>query len=617
MTRAVWLLPLVLGHPLASLARDLPLTEETAYRQGREALSQSAHRITEQDLRRYVTRLASPGYEGRGTGDRGERMATAYLAAFFEGLSLRPEGVENSYFQTFEFPAGMKLEGENDFTFTQGTPPGFEKILTPGQHYQPLSFTQSGSFDAQLVFAGFGITEDNYDSFENLDVEGKWIVVLRGHPSARPGLADSGPLIAKANLARRKGAAGILFVKGTNEKITTELFSPDVNIGGNRILPALTLTDQLAAPLLTGKTGTAALRKLFQSYTRAEKIRGFKLDSRVSVRIGVAARRDQGRNVVARLMIGDQPSPEAVMVGAHIDHLGHGNRGGSRARGDDAGKIHFGADDNASGVAAMMELAQHFAAQKKAGTLKLRRDLLFAGWSGEEVGLHGSSHYVAQARKKGTLHPRIAAYLNLDMVGRLREEGLKVQGTGSSNAWQKILDRVEPPQPLRIVRSASPYLPTDTTPFYNADVPVLSIFTGLHDDYHTPRDTVEALNFPGLQRVTRYVRKITVELARLPEAPDHVKVERNRGRNAPRVRLGIQFEPVEGGLRVSQVQEGSPAAKSGLREKDILRQLDGSDLPDPNALLAVLRRLEPGKAYPLVITRLEKKVSLQISPERR
>ena len=617
MTRRSCLLVLALLHPLPSLGRDIAQAEETASQQGREALSQSVQKIAQQDLRRYVTRLASPEYEGRGTGDKGERMATAYLAAFFEGLALSPAGTKKSYFQTFEFPAGMKLEGENNLTFTREIPPGFAKTLTPGEHYQPLSFTRSGFIEAELVFAGFGITSDNYDSFEELDVEGKWVAVLRGHPAARPGLSGSGPLIAKANLARQKGAAGILFVKGSNEKISTELISPNVNIGENRILPALTITDQLAAPLLTGKAEAAALRKLFQSYSRAEKVRGFKLQSGISIHIGVVAQKDQGRNVVARLVVGDQPSPEAIVIGAHIDHLGYGNRGGSRARGEDADKIHYGADDNASGVAAMMELAQHFAAQKKSGGLKLRRDLIFAGWSGEEVGLLGSGHYVAQARKKGNLHPRIAAYLNLDMVGRLKENGLNVQGTGSSEAWQEVLDRVESPRNLRVLPSASPYLPTDTAPFYDANIPVLSIFTGLHDDYHTPRDTIETINFPGLHTVTRYVRGITVELARLPDAPGHVKVERARGRNAPRVRLGIQFEPTEEGIRVSGVQEGSPAARCGVREEDILRQLDGSDLPDRDALLTILRRLDPGKKYSLVVNRLGKAVRLRISPERR
>ena len=614
-------LPAILCCPLipflTAVGETFPEAEKTARMQGSEALNKSVQEIAEKDLRRYVTRLASPEYEGRGTGDKGERMATAYLATFFEGLGLTPAGAGKRYYQDFDFPAGMRLEGKNSLTFAGRTNPAFEGALSPGEHYQPLSFTRSGSFESEMVFAGFGITSEKYDSFEQLEVEGKWLVVLRGHPAARPGLSSSGPLIAKANLAKRKGAVGIIFVKGTNDKISTELFPPDFDVGGNEILPALTITDQLAAPLLTGKKRVGALRKLFRSYNQAEKVKGFKLQGEIAINIGVVARKERGRNVIGRLMVGDQPSAEAIMVGAHIDHLGHGNRGGTRARGKEATSIHFGADDNASGVAAMMELAHYFTAQKKAGTLALKRDLLFAGWSGEELGLHGSSHYVSVAGKEGDLHPRVAAYLNLDMVGRLKREGLNVQGTGSSNSWKEILDRVEAPKDLPILRSANPYLPTDTTPFYGAGIPVLSIFTGLHGDYHTPRDTIETLNFTGLHKVTRYVRNLTVELAQLTAAPGHVEVARTRGGNAPRVRLGIQFETAAQGLRVSNVQDGSPAARSGLREDDILRQLDGDKLPDAQALLGVLGRLEPGEQYSLLVTRQDKEVRLQVTPEGR
>ncbi|MEE2622955.1 MAG: PDZ domain-containing protein, partial [Verrucomicrobiota bacterium] len=206
---------------------------------------------------------------------------------------------------------------------------------------------------------------------------------------------------------------------------------------------------------------------------------------------------------------------------------------------------------------------------------------------------------------------------NLDMVGRLKKEGLNVQGTGSSGAWEGVLDRIDKPEQLGILRSTNPHLPTDTTPLYKAGVPVLSIFTGLHGDYHTPRDTIETLNFTGLHKVTGYVRDLTVEIARLKEAPGYVEVKRNRRRNVPRVRLGIQFEAIEEGIRVTSVQEGSAAAQSGLQNDDILRQLDGMNLGNGDDLIAVLRRLEPGKEYPLAVGRKGKDLKLRIVPEKR
>ena len=232
------LLSCILFLALPAAARTFPEAEQTAHEQGGKALKQSVQGLAEKDLRNYVTRLASPEYEGRGTGDKGERMATAYLAAFLEGLGLHPAGGNESYFQTFDFPAGMKLDGENDLTFDGGVPAGFDKTIAPGKHYQPLSFSRSGRFGAELVFAGFGIVAGDYDSFEELEVKDKWVVVLRGNPEARPRLRGSGPLVVKANLAKEKGATGIIFVKGTNKEVSSELFFPSHFLEDSPLLSA-------------------------------------------------------------------------------------------------------------------------------------------------------------------------------------------------------------------------------------------------------------------------------------------------------------------------------------------------------------------------------------------
>jgi len=611
-----FLLASLIAFPAA--AETFEKAERIARKQGKRALKQSAAGLSENDLRNYVTRLASAQYEGRGTGDKGERMATSYLATFFRGLGLAPEGTATSFFHTFDFAAGMRMEGTNNLSFAGKIPEGFKSIITPGKDYQPLSISTSGETKAETVFAGFGIAAGNYDSFAGIDPKDRWIVVLRGVPASRPELRGSAPLLVKANLAKEKGAAGIIFVKGTNEEISTELFPLSQEIGGAPILPALCITDRLATPLLTGKDDRAALKELFRSYSDGEKVRGFALEGTISTRIGIVKNREEGRNVIARLVSGSKPAAEAIMIGAHIDHLGYGNRGGTRAKGEEAEALHYGADDNASGVAAMMELAQYFTSQKAKGTLKLKRDLIFAGWSGEEMGLFGSTAYVEEGKREGSLYPRIAAYLNLDMVGRLREQGLSVQGTGSSGEWNDLLNKIETPDDgMNIQRSFSPFLPTDTTPLYNAGVPILSLFTGLHDDYHTPRDTIETLNFPGLLKVTSYVKDMALQLTTLPKPPGYIKVERNAQRPTPRVLLGIRFEGGENGLRVTNVQEESAASRSGLREGDILRKLDGKNIDGREALVSILLQLEPGETYPIQVGRGQENITFQITPDKR
>ena len=165
------LIPLVLGCLLVlqATAETFEKAERIANKQGRRALKQSAAGIVEGDLRTYVTRLASAQYEGRGTGDKGERMATAYLATFFRGLGLAPEGPDQSFFQTFDFPAGMRMDGVNQLTFEGRVPEGFKSMIAPGKDYQPLSITASGETKAEAVFAGFGISTGDYDSFAGFE----------------------------------------------------------------------------------------------------------------------------------------------------------------------------------------------------------------------------------------------------------------------------------------------------------------------------------------------------------------------------------------------------------------------------------------------------------------
>lgn len=600
-------------------ANEFAAAEASASIHGTEALEATLAPITEKDLRRYVTRLASREYEGRGTGDRGERMATAYLAAFFEGLGLQAAGDQDSYFQGFNFPAGMALEGNNELTLTVDEPVGLVRRFQPGEHYQPLSISSAGKLDAGIVFAGFGIDTEDYKSFENLDVSGKWIMVLRGNPAANPELQRFGPLIAKANLAKQLGAAGIIFVKGTNPAISSELVDPTSPVGGqSSILPAITITDRLAASLLTGRSDESGLEALFESYSSGERVAGFPLPYHISAEIGITAKSESGRNVLARLVVGEHPSKEVVIIGAHIDHLGFGNRGGSRAKGEEATKMHVGADDNASGVAVVMELAQLYADKRKNGTLDLKRDIVFAAWSGEEMGLHGSRHFVEAGKDDEPLHPRIAAYLNLDMVGRLAENGLTIHGTDSSKAWPELLNSLPEISEMEVKRSGNPYLPTDATPFYSAGVPILAAFTGVHDDYHTPADTIDKIDFKGLDQVSRYMQAITEAVANREEAPDYVKVERPRRGNAPRVRIGLVPTNRDGnGILVQEVMPNSPSNRAGLKSDDIILSFASKELKNTNDLMSALRNAKAGEEYEIQVKRGEDKITLTLTPEAR
>ncbi len=222
------------------------------------------------------------------------------------------------------------------------------------------------------------------------------------------------------------------------------------------------------------------------------------------------------------------------MIGAHYDHLGFGEEGGSREHSDEKGKVHNGADDNASGVATVLELAQHYA--KGAGEKK--RGLIFALWSGEEMGLLGSSYFAE--------HPpvplsNIVAYINFDMVGRLRTNKLTLQGIGSSSSWAKMIERRNVAAGFDLTLMDDPFLPSDTTAFYPKGIPVLAFFTGSHDDYHRPSDDISKLDYTGIERIARFAALLTDDLVKADVRPAYVKVERSNapgGRDSLRAYLG-------------------------------------------------------------------------------
>lgn len=593
---------------------------------GREALQSSAPEILEADLEKILSRLTSKQFSGRLTGEPGERMATSYLAEFFKGLGLEPGARNDSFFEKFPYRSKMTLSGKNSMVIIEAGQT--EKNFNSGEHYYPLPFSPSGKVDTKIVFAGFGIEDEDqeYNSFEGLDIEGKWLLVFRGHPESRPKLKRYAPLFRKTLLAKQKGAAGIIFIKAKNPKVGSELIAPSNSRASSKpLLPALTITDKLAETLFksTGEK-KGMLKELFDSYNKGDKSVGFALDHEVIVEINLKSQNDPGSNVLARLMAGEEPSDQVVIIGGHIDHLGRGEQGGSRAGGDLATKLHPGADDNASGIAVIMEIAQQLVAQKKAGKLKLKHDIIFAGWSGEELGLWGSRHYVkeARARNEKQIYPKITTYINLDMVGRLTDAGLQLRGIDSSYDFRDLLDRLPAVEGLDVNQIATPYVPSDSEPFFYAGVPILSASTGLHDDYHTPDDTYEEINFPGLLKITNYIKRLLVEVANRPEAPSFVQVPRQLSKEQAGMekKLGVRVEPAnkdDSGVKIAEVFKASRAAKAGFKTGDVVTRFDNQRLANIEDFHKAADQAKPGGAYPYTLKRGKKKINATLEMGER
>ncbi len=649
--------------------------DETAAQASAEATSDD---FTPADIGRHVDYLTRRELGGRLTGTEGERRATAYIAAYLESLGFQPAGKEGSWFQEFEFPAGSEMTARNRFTMG-------EQSYSVSQQWTPLAFSGNGEFDpAELVFAGYGMQvpsanpEEEYDSYVHLDVAGKWVVVLRDlpqeiTPEQRQKMARYSAPRRKAQIARDLGARGLIFVTGPTSKVRNQLmkFDRDASAAGVSIA-VLSVTNDVASKWFAaaGKD----LGKVQASLDNGDPQMGFVLGSedkplQVSATIDILRKTGIGRNVVGRLAAADKPTGEMLIVGAHVDHLGRGAGSNSLAGEDEQDQIHFGADDNASGVAAMLEVAQNIASQVRNGKLKPQRDLVIAGWSGEELGLFGSQAFVREFHKlyphankahaghdhahkadhdhahkaadaaadphaavaahgsptdAQPLSPAIAAYLNLDMVGRLREK-LVVQGIGSSPQWEAEVQRRNVPVGLSMeLDKTSSRLPTDAASFVSYGVPILAFFTGAHEDYHTPRDTADKLNYEGAAKIANLTALLTRGLLMAEEAPPFEMNEGEQAADTPRVRLTAYLGTIPDyasgdvkGVKLSGVGKRGPAEQAGMRGGDVIVELAGRKIENIYDYTYAIEALKIGEPVKVVVQRDGKPITLNVTPGSR
>lgn len=623
-----------------------------------ESAASSTPEFSPTDVMRHVDYLTRPELGGRLTGSDGERRATAYVAAYLQSLGLEPAGVNGTFFQEFDFPAGSTIATGNAFVAE-------EETLELHKDWRPLSFSKDGKIDETgIVFAGYGLQvpgsddTEEYDSYVHLAVADQWVLVLRDlpqeiTPEQRQAMARYSSPRRKATIARDLGAAGIIFVAGPTSKVKNELIRFDTDASqANVSIGAVSVSNRLAEKWLqlAGKN----LGTIQSELDGGSMQMGFPIiDAKASANIEISRNRGIGRNVIARLPAGKQAdhSSPVVIVGAHIDHLGKGGGSNSLARDDERDAIHVGADDNASGVGVMLEIAQYLASEKSAGRLKANRDLLVAAWSGEELGLFGSQAFVssfydlypeaprtetdqphvAAAAAHGTatdsepLTAAVAAYLNLDMVGRLREK-LVVQGIGSSPGLAGEVQRRNVPVGIALqLDKTSTRLPTDASAFVSRSVPILSAFTGAHQDYHTPRDTPDKLNYDGAAKIARLFALITRGFLTATEPPKfELEEDQAEKQDAPRARLtaylGTIPDYVAGdikGLKLSGVASDGPASKAGAQGGDIIIQLAGRTIEDIYDYTYAIEALKIGEEVEMVVRRGNENVSLKITPAAR
>ncbi|MFW6200643.1 MAG: M28 family peptidase, partial [Gemmatimonadota bacterium] len=543
--------------------------------------------------------LADDALRGREVATPGARCAGDFLADRFRQADLEP--VAGSYFQPFLIRSGAAVGADNRLSTPDAT-------YTTENEWVPFGFSASTRVSAPLVYAGSGLSEPGQptDSATLIDVSGRIAVVESGDPSAPNRSTVRSDPHFKATVAAGRGAGAVLVLLPEGESLP----DPSEELRGPLSMPA------------------AAVRG-----PAAERIRELaRQGADLTIRTDVEILTEEARNVVG-LLPGSDPElrDEWIGLGAHYDHLGLGGEGSLAP--DEYGSIHNGADDNASGTAAIVEAARILRQGPALG-----RSVLFIGFTGEEKGLWGSSYYV-----QDPLHPldRTVAMLNLDMVGRLEEGDLTVLGTGTAEEWESMVSTANSEQssPLPVSYVPDGYGASDHSSFYSQGIPVLHFFTNTHADYHRPSDDFDKVDVPGTQRVAGLVAEVTRDLAgtagsgagRMAAAPAELTVIRDdnpHGGGGNGDPGGVQgygpylgtvpdMTPSEGGVRLTGVRGGSPAEEAGIREGDVVVEFAGREITDLYSYTYALQAHEPGDTVEIVVERNGERVSLTAILEER
>ena len=553
--------------------------------------------ITTSELMDHIKFLSSDSLKGRLTGTPGDSLAALYIRDQLASAGLIP--LSDAGFQRYEVTDKV-IAGKKNFLSLNG------EDLVASSDFMPFSFSGNSELDAEIIFAGYGFSINNdslkWNDYDNTDVAGKWVLIFRGDPEPEKSVSGFIPFNGdrdKALLAKDMGAKGVLMVSGpaTDANDTFESLSQgDYSVE----IPVLRIKRDVADKIFKGTNNSVA--GLEKRINGAMKPGGFTTGTKVYAGSEIIKTKSTTRNVVMVLLGDDEVlKDEYVIIGGHFDHLG---MGGSSSRARDTVAVHHGADDNASGVSLMIELAEKFALTK--GSHK--RTLIFAAFSGEESGLLGSKYFTDNPLIDLT---KVNAMINLDMLGRLRDSSsLQIGGAGTAEGLKKLVRSLTDTTNTTLAFSDEGYGPSDHSSFYGKNIPVLFYSTGAHLDYHTPSDTWDKINYPGMVMISDLIFNVAAEFANNPERLKFTeagpKVEMNRMMRRKGVTLGIMPDfagNVQNGLRADFVTPGKPAALGGMKNGDIITSIEGKRVNNIQDYMYRMGQLKHGQTISVEVLR--------------
>jgi Zn-dependent M28 family amino/carboxypeptidase len=592
-------------------------------------------------MQKDVYFLASPECEGRGIDTKGIEKAADYIVESFRKAGVKPAMKDGTYFQPFKVTMSVKLVQPTSFVLTG--PGDAKKEPKLATDYSVLGFSPQGKAAGELVFAGYGISAPalKYDDYAGLNVEGKIVVVLRRSPrygekgdkrfdTTVPDGEDSphATFVAKIEEAAKRKAAGLVIVNDVTAAAKIDPLHSYADHARGTVpatFPVLQMKRALFDEVLAaGKH--PSVQELEAAIGEKLKPQSFELKGwKASAEVTIERKEVMAKNVVGVLEGAGPLADETVVIGAHYDHLGYGtfgSTGGLSAQ----GKIHYGADDNASGTAGLLELARRYGAQKN----RQGRRIVFLAFSAEEIALVGSQFYC-----KEPLFPlaKTTTMINMDMIGRTKpvptdwlglfekKDRLLVYGTGTGDHFDALVDGVAKKSDFKVTKLAAGTGPSDHDSFYRKGVPVLFLYTGSHSEYHKPTDVPEKINFAGMKKATDFVEALADDALMRPTRPKYVVVKDShsdptdptpRGPIGPR--LGIRpgnYESEAGGVLVDGVTPGGAAEAAGLKEGDVIVEIAGRPVKNIGGYMAAMGAQKPGTTIEVVVERKGQKMTLK------
>ena len=572
-------------------------------------------------IKMMVKTLADPRWEGRGIGTAGIDSAAHWIAARLRASGFQPAGDSGSWYQPFEVTTGVVAEAP---CVLQVGGKRFEL----GEALQPLGFSNNGTAHARVVFAGYGITAAGYewDDYAGIDARDAIVLVLTNEPGEMDSTSrfdgnlntPFADLRTKAINAREHGALGMLVVNGPQHHAGEPVRAPSKDGEGYMTSGMLTAWISEAAADAMLKSAGSGLALAQAAIETARAPRPLSLPDSATLTLNVRRTRAMTRNVVG--MLPGRDSSRTLVLGAHYDHLG---MGGPSSLAPNLRAPHVGADDNASGVSAILTTAQRLGLKARRGWMP-EHSIIVTAFSGEEIGLVGSAHFCDDPPR---LLETIEAMVNLDMVGRLRDDKLQVMGVGTAAEFPALAANVNtgvPAAHFDLKTSQDGYGPSDHQSFYKKNIPVLMLFTGAHADYHKPSDTWDKINATGLARVAAYTQALVESLdVRSKPVFTKAKSDASPGRIAGGGGYGAylgsipNYMQTEGGVLLDGVRDGTPAQKAGLQSGDVIVRFDGIRVDNIYDYTFALRTRKPGQDVRITVKRAGQDVDLVATLGRR